>query len=222
MAFLALFLMCVCFVEVSGLHITTDVQVTTDVAATEDQFYFRRNQMLADPFRYFLAKGWTTTQDCFLDLRTNKRYSDEDLLCICLFWGCGINMTAEALDFMFYTSRRLSDSQTSKLLRSRWPAILACVVFGGIGICGNITIIVVISKFMGKKMSATNVLIASIALSDLFSLVICLPTMCYVAIFRNFMGRHWMFKIICTVSYLTHYASFDCSILTMLAIGFER
>ncbi|ELU07144.1 hypothetical protein CAPTEDRAFT_190910, partial [Capitella teleta] len=175
MPFLTLLAACACLVGVSGLHVTTEATDTTDLTVTDDPFYIRRERMLADPIRYLQANGWHLFDDrCSYSMWIAKIYTYEDMLCAC-YLSCQRELTQEELDFK-YESRIIGmKREMPRLLKYRWPYIPIFAILASVGICGNITIIVVTARFMGKNKSATSMLIANIAVSDLFTCVFCMP-----------------------------------------------
>ncbi|ELT99337.1 hypothetical protein CAPTEDRAFT_186991 [Capitella teleta] len=175
MIFLTLLAACACLVEVSGLHATTEATDTTGVAVTEDAFYISRERMLADPIRYLQANGWEwSDRRCSYSMWVAKRYTYEEMLCACYLW-CQRQKTQEELDFEYASRVSQLKRYMPRLLRIGWPYIPVFAILASVGICGNITIIVVIARFMGKNKSATNALIANMAVSDLFTCVFCMP-----------------------------------------------
>ncbi|ELT90324.1 hypothetical protein CAPTEDRAFT_210549 [Capitella teleta] len=233
MAFSFSLLACVCGFVVAGLHasnnVTENTEVTgvTEVATTEDPFYVRLRQALADPIRfqqannltnYALSCGWALFAE-------NERFWSvlEDVMCICFLEYCKRELTQEEFDHHYHGVGVRIKMFVKVGLRDRWFYILIFAILIVVGICGNITILVVIACYMGKKKSATNVLIANIAVSDLCTCVFCMPFKCYRAVvLHGLYGRHWIFNAICKGVWFMYYTSFSCSILTMLAIGLER
>ncbi|ELT90732.1 hypothetical protein CAPTEDRAFT_187417 [Capitella teleta] len=233
MGLLTLLVACVCLVEVTGMNTTgeeteaTNVPHTTEVAVTEE-FRILLERQLDDPLRFLADHGFEYgSTDCAWFTYLDKRYSGHDQLCLCLLFLCGSvrarDYTQYELDYRYAQFMKGTEESRTLVLKLYWPYIIVYVILVSVGICGNSTILVVISRFTGKKKSATNVLIANIAVSDLLTCVICMPTQGYIAFYANgFAGRHWFIQGMCKGVYFMYYTSFYCSILTMLAIGFER
>ncbi|ELU13458.1 hypothetical protein CAPTEDRAFT_192786 [Capitella teleta] len=233
MGLLTLLVACVCLVEVTGMNTTgeeteaTNVPHTTEVAVTEE-FRILLERQLDDPLRFLADHGFEYgSRDCARFTYRDGRYSSDDYLCLCLLFLCGSvrarDYTQYELDYRYAQFMKGTEESRTLVLKLYWPYIIVYVILVSVGICGNSTILVVISRSMGKKKSATNVLIANIAVSDLLTCVICMPTQGYVAFYANgFAGRHWFIQGMCKGVYFMYYTSFYCSILTMLAIGFER
>ncbi|ELT92223.1 hypothetical protein CAPTEDRAFT_188232 [Capitella teleta] len=220
MAFFTPLTACVCLVTVTGLYATTKDTDTTDVTVTEDLFYSIKQR-----WEHFYRCIWETSyvyEECAAFVRLN--YALSDILSDCSVRLCERDPRGEEFYMeLWNVYRRQMNWLTPDIVRRNWPGILFCVILGIVGISGNITIIVIIARFMSKNKSATNVLIANIAVSDLLTCVICIPIQCYVSLYgTGFMGNHWMLNVICKGAYFMYYSSFYCSILTMLAIGFER
>ncbi|ELU10669.1 hypothetical protein CAPTEDRAFT_212799, partial [Capitella teleta] len=257
MDLLTLLIVCVCLLEASGMDTTgvgtevTNVPHTTEVAVTEE-FSIRREKQLEDPLKFIADHGFEfESLKCFWFVYLDKRYSLFDPFCLCFLRHC-LNVRAQEytqyeLDFRYEQHIKAIKNNRAWRMKRFWPYIIVYVLLVSIGICGNSTILVVISRFMGKKKSATNVLIANIAVSDLLTCVICMPMQRfwkvlglliikdktvyhnrasgkgYIGFHANgFSGRHWFIQGMCKGVYFMYYTSFYCYILTMLAIGFER
>ncbi|ELT98552.1 hypothetical protein CAPTEDRAFT_216391, partial [Capitella teleta] len=185
MAFSFLLLACICGFVVTELLASdngtenTEVTGVTEVAITEDPFYVRLRQALADPIRfqqannltnYHLSCGWALFAE-------DERFRSviEDVMCICFLEYCKRELTQEEFDHHYHGVGLYIKLFVKRGLRVRWFYIPIFAILIVVGICGNITILVVIACYMGKKKSATNVLIANIAVSDLCTCVFCMP-----------------------------------------------
>ncbi|ELU16205.1 hypothetical protein CAPTEDRAFT_199201 [Capitella teleta] len=185
MGLLTLLVTCVCLVEVTGMNTTgeeteaTNVPHTTEVAVTEE-FRILLERQLDDPVRFLADHGFEYGSiDCAWFTYLDGRYSGYDQLCLCLLYLCGSvrarDYTQYELDYRYEQQMKGINFNRTWYLKRYWPFIIVYVLLVSIGICGNSTILVVISRFMGKKKSATNMLIVNIAVSDLLTCVICMP-----------------------------------------------
>ncbi|ELT99560.1 hypothetical protein CAPTEDRAFT_197638 [Capitella teleta] len=186
MGLLTVLVTCICMLEVTGMNTTgeetdeaTNVPHTTEVAVTE-KFSILRERQLDDPLKFLADHGFEyASMNCFWYTYLDGRYSVFDQLCLCAMYLCSRvrarDYTQYELDFRYEQHMKGITKHRIWHLKRSWPYIIVYVFLVSVGICGNSTILVVISRFMGKKKSATNVLIANIAVSDLLTCVICMP-----------------------------------------------
>ncbi|ELU05197.1 hypothetical protein CAPTEDRAFT_211609 [Capitella teleta] len=207
--------------------ITTGIAQETTIAdeITEPPIDQYMVWVLANPVQFSKNMGYSFNDvNCPLYLLYQLKWPFHVIRCVCFLNCVGIReLTQEEYDFRYQVTKEIRQSNVPTILRRKWHWILLYTVFTALGIIGNITLIIVIFKFLSKKKSSTNVLIASIAVSDLLASLICLPITAYEGILgAGFMGRHIMMLVLCKMVHFLYYTSFTCSILSMLAMGIER
>ena len=117
----------------------------------------------------------------------------------------------------------VNDSNTS-MEQIEWVPGLqlsACIFYSLIlliGITGNVLVIIIVGKYRDMR-NATNLLLTNLSVADLFFLLFCTPDG-----YQHLYGKdkHRLGKFMCKFSPFVQNATAICSVLTIMAISYER
>ncbi|CAF0968137.1 unnamed protein product [Rotaria magnacalcarata] len=117
----------------------------------------------------------------------------------------------------------LSDSNSTEEPVEWFPGlqIAACIFYSivlSVGIIGNVLVIAIVTKYRDMR-NATNLLLTNLSIADLFHLLFCTAEG-----YQHLYGRdkYVLGSFMCSFSPFVQNATSTCSVLTIMAISYER